>query len=117
MTQLPLPECATPGTDGACNRGALAVISGLFYPGGNDTDLTGVIPDKIIELAKDFGKTDAQLDAAVAYVKDAAAALAVKADAAIKSKQINSDRFKKRIEERNANDLLPVEKQDPRLQQ
>lgn len=117
MTQLPLPECATPGKDGVCNRGALAVISGLFYPGGNDTDLTGVIPDKIVELAKDFGKTDAQLDAAVAYVKDAAAALAVKADAAIKSKQINSDRFKKRIEERNANDLLPVEKQDPRLQQ
>lgn len=117
MTQLPLPECVTPAKDGKCNRGALAVISGLFYPGGNDTDLTGVIPDRIVELAKDFGKTDAQLDAAVAYVKDAYAALVAKADAAAKSKQINSDRFKKRIEERNANDLLPVEKQDPRLQQ
>jgi len=117
MTQLPLPECQTPGPDKKCSRAGLAVISGLFYPGGKDTDLTGVIPNRIVEQAKDFGKTDAQLDAAYAAINEAAAALTARDEAAAKSKTGNSDRFKQRIKERNDNDLLPVDKQNPDLQQ
>lgn len=116
MTQLPLPECAAQA-DKKCNRGGLAIISGLFYPGGNDTDLTGVIPDRIVELAKDYGKTDAQLEAAIASVNDAHNALVAREKAAADSKKKNSDRFKMIIEKRNANDLLPPDKQNPNLQQ
>lgn len=38
------------------------ITNGQFYPGGMDTKHKGIIPDKLVRQAKDFGQTDAQRD-------------------------------------------------------
>jgi C-terminal processing protease CtpA/Prc len=117
MLQMPLVECATSTKGSQCQNGALMIIHGLFFPGGMDTDLTGVIPDKLVNQSEDYGKTDAQMEAAVASLKDQLAQQAARKAASDESRKTNSERFKERIRERNENDAKPVQEQNPHLQQ
>ena len=117
MAEVGLPECATNTTDKVCQPGAIDVIEGTFFPGGMDTDLTGVLPDLIVKQNEDFGKTDAQLDAVVAALNNQIAQLELKKAAGDSSRTVNSDRFKKRIKDRNDNDAKPAHEQDPQFQQ
>lgn len=119
MSQVGLPElqCDKQGSSLACSRAGLAVISGSFFPGGKNTDRTGVIPDQFVSQVFDNGQTDAQLDAAIAVINAQHAALEQQRAASEKSRKFNSDRFSNEIKGRNANDALPPDQQDPDQQE
>lgn len=106
MISLPLPE-----------GGGLDVTNGQFYPGGMDTKHKGVIADRIVENVKDYGKTDAQMDAADAAVIEAWKHREEVNSLATKRTTINDQRFEDDMAKRDANDLKPPKEQDPRYQQ
>lgn len=106
MTELPLPE-----------GGGTAVTNGQFYPGGLDTKHKGVIPDSIVENARDYGKTDLQEEAAAAGIRDAAKRLEDVRALEVERTRINDQRFEDEMAKRDANDLKPAKEQDPRYQQ
>ncbi len=117
MSEVGVPECDTTSPDNKCHTGGLMVISGWFFPGGVNTDLTGVVPNALIEQAADFGQTDAQFEAGVAAINAELQRQADAKAASDKSRKFNSDRFDQEIKDRNANDKLPPDQQNPHLQQ
>ncbi|CAN5291514.1 hypothetical protein BH10CYA1_BH10CYA1_28380 [soil metagenome] len=106
MPSLPLPE-----------GGGMDITNGQFYPGGLDTKHKGIIPDKIVEMAKDFGQTDAQRAAADAALLEMYARIqAIKAIETERIK-INDARFEAEMAKRDAADLLPLNKLDESQEQ
>jgi carboxyl-terminal processing protease len=106
MTSLPLPE-----------GGGADVTSGQFYPGGADTKHKGIIPERIVETSKDYGRTDPQLDAAKAYVETTWTQLQAVKKLQTERTTVNDARFEDDMAKRDANDLKPPKEQDPRYQQ
>jgi C-terminal processing protease CtpA/Prc len=97
--------------------GSLDVTNGQFYPGGMDTKHKGVIPDRAVDMVKDYGQTDAVRDAATAELLEAYKRVqAIKAIATERTK-VNDARFEAEMAKRDAADLLPVDKLDPTQEQ
>ncbi|HEY9730382.1 MAG TPA: S41 family peptidase [Drouetiella sp.] len=106
MPEIPLPE-----------GGSVDITNGQFYPGGMDTKHKGIIPDKIVDQAEDYGKTDAQRDVADATLREMYAHIqAVRAIEAERTK-INDARFEAEMAARDKADLLPLNKLDPNEEQ
>ena len=106
MPEISLPE-----------GGGIDVTNGQFYPGGMDTKHKGVIPDRAVDMVKDYGQTDAVRAAATAELLEAYARVqAIKAIAAERTK-VNDARFESEMAKRDAADLLPVTKLDPTQEQ
>jgi C-terminal processing protease CtpA/Prc len=101
MVQITLPQ-----------GGQLEVTDGQFYPGGVDTKYIGILPDYDVDLAHDYGQTDAQQDKAGAVIEEAYKRLqAFKVEATAQVK-INGDRFEQEMKERDAEDNKPVSIED-----
>ncbi len=106
MPEIGLPE-----------GGSIDVTNGQFYPGGMDTKHKGIIPDRAVEMVKDYGQTDAVRAAATAELQEAYARIqAVKAIATERTK-VNDARFEDEMAKRDAADLLPLNKLDPSQEQ
>jgi C-terminal processing protease CtpA/Prc len=88
--------------------GQVSVTDGQFYPGGIDTKYKGILPDYEIDLADDFGRTDAQKDKAGAVIEEAYKRLQAFKDEATARVKINGERFEKEMSERDAEDNKPV---------
>lgn len=106
MPELPLPE-----------GGALDITNGQFYPGGMDTKHKGIIPDKLVEQAKDYGQTDAQRDVADATLLEMYARIQTIRAYEAERVKINDARFEAEMAKRDAADLLPLDKLDESQEQ
>lgn len=106
MPELPLPE-----------GGGMDITNGQFYPGGMDTKHKGIIPDKLVEQAKDFGQTDAQRDVADATLLEAYARIQTLRAFEAERVKINDARFEAEMAKRDAADLLPLNKLDESQEQ
>jgi C-terminal processing protease CtpA/Prc len=106
MPEISLPE-----------GGSLDVTNGQFYPGGMDTKHKGIIPDRAVDMVKDYGETDAVRAEANAVILEAASRIqAIKQIAADRTK-VNDARFEAEMAKRDAADLLPLAKLDPSREQ
>ena len=93
------------------------ITNGQFYPGGMDTKHKGIIPDKLVEQAKDFGQTDAQRDVADATLLEAYARIQTLRAFEAERVKINDARFEAEMAKRDAADLLPLNKLDESQEQ
>lgn len=102
MPELPLPE-----------GGNLAITNGQFYPGGMDTKHKGIIPDKIVDQADDFGQTDNQRTTSDATVKEMYTHLQTVKGIEAERTKVNDKRFEDEMKARDDADKLPLNKLDP----
>jgi carboxyl-terminal processing protease len=96
MTEVHLPE-----------GGSVMITSGQFYPGGEDTKLKGILPDRLVKASEDFGKTDPVDDAANAVIEEEYARLQARKTLTVERMKVNGERFESEMKERDDNDLKP----------
>jgi len=87
--------------------GGLMITSGQFYPGGEDTKLKGIVPDRLVNDSEDYGKTDPQGDAANAVIEEEYAQLQARKALTVERIKINSARFEEEMKTRDDFDQKP----------
>jgi C-terminal processing protease CtpA/Prc len=92
---------------------SLHVTSFEFLPGGMKSDWSGVIVDQ--EVRRGHGKTDAQVDAAVAEINQANARANARLNAVAASLKLHQQFFGTDMKERAAEDNKPIDEQDKTL--
>ena len=98
MIRIPLPE-----------GGMLSITSGEYYPGGLYTKHKGVMPNRMVSQAKDYGETDAQRDAASAVLREQRAELDKVKAIEVERTKINDTRFELEMKMRDDHDNEPLQ--------
>lgn len=80
----------------------LHVTTFEFLPGGAKMDWIGIIPEVEVDQAKDEGKTDNQLDAAVSQIKQLISGKDSRDQKAIELEKKNHEEFQKTLDKRSA---------------